>query len=45
MLQINKIAKMFAKVKPLKISVLNTDPSLKVKSETDKHEWEVKNAL
>lgn len=45
MLKISKIAQMFAKVKPLKISVLGVEPSLKVKSETDKHEWEVKNAL
>lgn len=40
-----KTAKLFSKVKPLKISILNTNPTIKVKSETSKDEWEVKNPL
>lgn len=45
MLQLQKIARMFGKTKPLKISVLSTDPVLKVKSDTISQEWEVKNPL
>lgn len=40
-----KSAKLFSKVKPLKISVLTATPTIKVKSETTKDEWEVKNPL
>jgi hypothetical protein len=32
MLSIQKIAKTFVKVKPLKISVLSVEPTLKIKS-------------
>ena len=39
MIQAQKIARMFAKVKPLKISVLATDPKIKIKSDTMDHSW------
>lgn len=40
-----QVCSLFAKMKPLKLSIVETEPKFKVKSLTNDHEWEITNAI